>query len=308
MIQIENVSFSYGENDENTNGIHNISLHAEQGECVVLCGESGCGKTTVTRLINGLIPHYYEGKLNGRVQVNGADVSKQPLYDTAKVAGSVFQNPRSQFFNVDTTSEITFGCENLGMPEDRIRDNLRETVQAFDISHLMERNIFELSGGQKQKIACAGAFIMKPQVYVLDEPSSNLDAVSIMDLRKTLALWKKQGKTIVISEHRLYYLKDIADRFVYMKNGEIVRDYTAEEFEKLTDDNRKQMGLRNFLLENVRPAVKLPEENSEVELRGFNFSYKGKREREILHITDCKIPANRIVGIIGNNGAGKSTF
>ena len=117
MIKIDHISFSYGEENENTGGVRDIDLNIEDGQFVVLCGESGCGKTTVTRLINGLIPHYYEGKMTGEVWVNGAKVSEQPLYDTAAVVGSVFQNPRSQFFNVDTTSEITFGCENLGQPE-----------------------------------------------------------------------------------------------------------------------------------------------------------------------------------------------
>ena len=119
--------------------------------------------------------------------VNGAEVSKQPLYDTAKIVGSVFQNPRSQFFNVDTTSEITFGCENLGQPAETIRARLERTVRDFRLEKLMDRNIFHLSGGEKQKVACAGVSIMEPEVLVLDEPSSNLDAASISDLRKTLA-------------------------------------------------------------------------------------------------------------------------
>ena len=128
MIQIDHVTFSYGEEGAGTGGVRNIDLQIEKGQCVVLCGESGCGKTTITRLINGLIPHYYEGTMTGSVRVDGANVSEQPLYDTAKVVGSVFQNPRSQFFNVDTTSEITFGCENLGQPEQEIRKRLERTV------------------------------------------------------------------------------------------------------------------------------------------------------------------------------------
>lgn len=128
MIKIDHVTFTYGENNEHSAGIRDIDLTIEDGQVVVLCGESGCGKTTLTRLINGLIPHYYEGKMSGETWVNGVKVSEQPLYDTAKIVGSVFQNPRSQFFNVDTTSEITFGCENLGMPKQEIKDRLQETI------------------------------------------------------------------------------------------------------------------------------------------------------------------------------------
>lgn len=114
MIKLNNVTFTY--RSETGGGIREIDLSIPGGQVVVLCGESGCGKTTLTRLINGLIPHYFEGELSGSVEIDGKNVSVQPLWDTARQAGSVFQNPRSQFFNVDTTSEITFGCENLGMP------------------------------------------------------------------------------------------------------------------------------------------------------------------------------------------------
>ena len=306
MIKIDHISFSYGEENENTGGIRDIDLNIEDGQFVVLCGESGCGKTTVTRLINGLIPHYYEGKMTGEVWVNGAKVSEQPLYDTAAVVGSVFQNPRSQFFNVDTTSEITFGCENLGQPEKDIRERLAKTVRDFRLEKLMDRNIFHLSGGEKQKIACAGVSIMEPDVLVMDEPSSNLDAASILDLRKILMFWKSQGKTIIVSEHRLYYLRGLADRFIYLADGQVSHDYSAAEFEQLTEQQRSNMGLRTFALERLLPPVLPQQEKTALALHNFRFAYKN--EPETLHIMDCEIPTNRIVGIIGNNGAGKSTF
>lgn len=306
MIKIDHISFSYGEENENTGGVRDIDLNIEDGQFVVLCGESGCGKTTVTRLINGLIPHYYEGKMTGEVWVNGAKVSEQPLYDTAAVVGSVFQNPRSQFFNVDTTSEITFGCENLGQPEKDIRERLAKTVRDFRLEKLMDRNIFHLSGGEKQKIACAEVSIMEPDVLVMDEPSSNLDAASILDLRKILMFWKSQGKTIIVSEHRLYYLRGLADRFIYLADGQVSHDYSAAEFEQLTEQQRSDMGLRTFALERLLPPVLPQQEKTALALRNFHFAYKN--EPETLHIMDCEIPTNRIVGIIGNNGAGKSTF
>ena len=306
MIKIDHISFSYGEENENTGGVRDIDLNIEDGQFVVLCGESGCGKTTVTRLINGLIPHYYEGKMTGEVWVNGAKVSEQPLYDTAAVVGSVFQNPRSQFFNVDTTSEITFGCENLGQPEKDIRERLAKTVRDFRLEKLMDRNIFHLSGGEKQKIACAGVSIMEPDVLVMDEPSSNLDTASILDLRKILAFWKSQGKTIIVSEHRLYYLRGLADRFIYLADGQVSHDYSAAEFEQLTEQQRSDMGLRTFALGRLLPPVLPQQAKTALALRNFHFAYKN--EPETLHIMDCEIPTNRIVGIIGNNGAGKSTF
>ena len=292
MIRIDHVTFSYGEENESASGVQDINLNIEDGQFIVLCGESGCGKTTITRLINGLIPHYYEGKMNGEVWVNGAKVSEQPIYDTAKTVGSVFQNPRSQFFNVDTTSEITFGCENLGQPEQSIRERLEKTVRDFRLEKLMGRNIFHLSGGEKQKIACAGVSIMEPDVLVMDEPSSNLDASSILDLRATLAFWKSQGKTVIVSEHRLYYLRGLADRFIYITAGKVEKDYSAAEFERLMEQQRVNLGLRTFILEDLLPPKALPPAREQMELHNFCFAYKN--ESETLHIR--------------NNGAGKSTF
>ena len=306
MIKIDHISFSYGEENENTGGVRDIDLNIEDGQFVVLCGESGCGKTTVTRLINGLIPHYYEGKMTGEVWVNGAKVSEQPLYDTAAVVGNVFQNPRSQFFNVDTTSEITFGCENLGHPEKDIRERLAKTVRDFRLEKLMDRNIFHLSGGEKQKIACAGVSIMEPDVLVMDEPSSNLDAASILDLRKILAFWKSQGKTIIVSEHRLYYLKELIDRVVYLKDGKIEKDYSALDALKLSVTQQAKMGLRPFDLGAFPVTAHPVASRSSIECENFHFAYT--KQRDALDIDSLSLPQAGVIAVIGHNGAGKSTL
>ena len=304
MIHIDHVTFTY-QSETAASGVRDIDLTIPEGQVVVLCGESGCGKTTVNRLINGLIPHYFEGKLTGSVRVGGRDVAQQPLWDTARQVGSVFQNPRSQFFNVDTTSEITFGCENLGMPREEILRRLERTVSVLKLEKLLDRSIFELSGGEKQKIACAGAFMMAPQVFVLDEPSSNLDADAILDLRQVIAYLKSLGKTVVLSEHRLYYLQGVADRYVYMKNGGICGDYTQAEFDRIPDEERKAMGLRAASLSTLTASGSTGSCQTAA-LRDFRFAYKNAPET--LHIGAADIPYGGIVGIIGHNGAGKSTF
>lgn len=304
MIKLENVSFRY--DGQNSSGVKDINLSISKGEVVVLCGESGCGKTTITRLLNGLIPHFYEGKLDGRVLIDGKDISSQPLYETARQVGSVFQNPRSQFFNVDTTNEITFGCENFGIREDEIQKRMKKTVDTFNMEKLLGRNIFHLSGGQKQKIACASVSCMEPEIFVMDEPSSNLDILSIMELRKILKSWKKQGKTIIISEHRLFYLKGLADRFLYVKNGKIEKEYSEEQFENIEYSKRMKMGLRTYSLKEIKPEKIASYPHEKLKLRNFHLAYK--YQPETLQIADCEIPAQRIVAVVGNNGAGKSTF
>lgn len=314
MIEIKNVSFQYQSDTASTahtansatSGIQNISLSVPDGQTIIFCGESGCGKTTLTRLINGLIPHFFEGELSGSVMINGCDISRQPLYDTARLVSSVFQNPRSQFFNVDTTSELSFGCENLGMPKDLILQRLSETVSALKIENLLDRSIFDLSGGEKQKIACGGAFMIDPQVFVLDEPSSNLDSDSIADLRAMIAYLKSIGKTVILSEHRLYYLCGIADRYIYLKNGEILGDYTAEQFERIPDSKYREMGLRGRNLASLTSSEEAVGSSASARLTNFRFAYKNAPET--LLIDPASIPYAGIIGIIGHNGAGKSTF
>ena len=136
MIKFQNVSFGYKDSAQK-NSLRQISFHVPKGQVVLLCGKSGCGKTTITRLINGLIPYYYDGTLEGEVLVAGKKVSKQPVCETAKLVGSVFQNPRSQFFNVDSTSEIVFGCENMGWPVPDIKKRLEQISHDFDLDNFL---------------------------------------------------------------------------------------------------------------------------------------------------------------------------
>ena len=153
MVEFNSVSFSYTENG--TGAVHDISFAIPEGQFVLVCGASGCGKTTITRLINGLIPHFFSGNLSGSVRVAGRETSATPIADISDTVGSVFQNPRTQFFNADTDSEIVFGMENRGMPVNDILERLEAVTAELNLQRLRCKNIFELSGGEKQKIAFA---------------------------------------------------------------------------------------------------------------------------------------------------------
>ncbi len=300
MINIDNISFSYND-DAN---LENIALKIEKGEVILLCGESGCGKTTLTRFLNGLIPNFFDGKRDGEVHLNDDAISEMPIYEIAEHMGSVFQNPKTQFFNVDTTSELVFGCENLGIDEDEIKKRLNLVVSDFNLENLLDKNIFKLSGGEKQKIACASVSAVFPEVLVLDEPSSNLDSESSWHFEEIVKKWKEQGKTVIIAEHKLFFLPNVIDRVIYLKEGKISNQWSIDEFKGL---DHRNLGLRQLNLENLKVKRNdyYSKDNEFFELKDFNFKY-GKKHA--LKIDNIKIPKNEIIAIIGRNGAGKSTF
>ena len=343
MIELKNVTFTY-HNAERSAGVYGIDLQIPAGQVVLLCGLSGCGKTTITRLINGLVPAYYAGTLEGQVLIDGRDSASVTLYELSQKVGSVFQNPRSQFFSLDSTSEIAFGCENTGVPREEMYRRIGQVSRDLDMADLLDRNLFALSGGEKQKIACASAAAMQPAIFVLDEPSSNLDLRSIANLKAVIRKWKEQGKTVVIAEHRLYYLMEIADRVIYMENGRIIKDFPIAEFLKVDTAALHRKGLRSQkameytprciracqtggILEGTfegsseeafvcDPAEKQPVfEDTSVEkppiferyvtFSGLAFSYGKKR---VLDIPELKVPSGAVTGVLGFNGAGKSTL
>lgn len=232
MIEFKNVSFSYDATPE-IKSLKDFSLAVRNGECVLITGASGCGKSTLLRLLNGLIPEFYSGKTEGSIYIDGEDIQKDRIEDKAGIIGTVFQNPRSQFFNVDTTSELAFGLENLAFPEQEILNRISRTVRNFHIKPLMDRSIFELSGGEKQKIACASIDVLAPGIILLDEPSANLDYKAAEDLRELIICWKNAGKTILIAEHRINYVWDLADRVVILESGTFKKEIEKKKLSVL---------------------------------------------------------------------------
>ena len=338
MITIKNLSFQYSTEEELV--LKNINLSVHQGECILLCGKSGCGKSTLLKIINGIIPEFYQGKITGSVEVAGMNPFETEVYKISEKVGSVFQNPKTQFYTTNTTDEIAFALENYGLEREKIQKRLQEVQETMHISGLMDRNIFALSGGEKQKIAIAAVYALNPEIFVFDEPSSSLDMDSMLELSKLMEQLKEEGKTIIIAEHRLWYLKKIVDRAVYLENGKITKEYSMEEMQSLSEEERCRTGLRHtdfpgnvwkensdillsasekhtdiarrfvsrlFKVEREDFAVNRDSSGNALELEIKDLLYK-RKERTVFNIDRLGFERGKIIGIVGKNGMGKSTF
>ena len=305
MISIDRVSFGYGEAQET---LSQVSAAIAPGECVLLCGASGCGKTTVTKLINGLIPAFTPGcRLEGRVEVDGLDPGTTPMYELARKVGSVFQNPKSQFFNLDTDSELAFGLENEGRPPEEIRKRVSDTVDALHLQELQARNIFSLSGGQKQLLAFGSVYAMGPEIFVLDEPTANLDQAAIARLHDQIAALKREGRTVIIAEHRLYFLTDLIDRVLYLRDGVLERTFTRKQFCALTDREREALGLRTLIPAGCTLPAAAPAGAKEgLSVEGLTCAYR--KEPPVFQALSFSARPEDVVAITGPNGVGKTTL
>ena len=234
--------------------------------------------------------------------VNGMNTFTTPIYKLSKNVGSVFQNPKTQFYTTNTTDEIAFGLENYGIEREVINKRIEEVEKELHLENLMNKNIFNLSGGEKQKIAIASIYALNPEIFILDEPSSSLDIKSMKELSLTIKKLKSLGKTIIIAEHRLYYLQGLLDHIFYMESGRIVDCYDDES--KFYDQHKSK--IRPFTLSKYPIEVRKLTGTETFILSDLKFAYK--KNKMILDIENLQFPLNNVVAIIGDNGAGKSTF
>ena len=247
MITFCDVSFCYGEEDAKGGTdacIDGMSFEIRAGECVVLCGRSGAGKSTVLRLIDGLAPAFYEGTLHGSVTVAGREPAAMTPEQRVRTFGVLFQDPRSQFFMNSVQDEIAFSAENIGLAPRAVQEKVREAAALLNIKALLCRTVDALSAGQKQRVAIAAALILSPDILILDEPVSNLDAEGSRILIGLLAEIKRRGTTVIISEHRLHAFLEIADSFLHIEHGRVAHRWTAAEFARLPEDELRRFGFR----------------------------------------------------------------
>ena len=306
IISFEHTSFQYeGQIQEN---LRDVKLIIKSGEFLVITGQSGCGKTTLTRCINNLIPRFFEGRLSGEVIVSGRSIKESDAGEAGKEIASIFQDPRSQFFTTNSSSEVAFACENYGIPHKEIVKRVNSAFQSLNMENLKDRDIFSLFSGDRQKVSFFSASTFNPQIYVLDEPSANLDIHTILQVREILSALKAAGHTIIVSEHRLFYLYGLADRFLIMEDGQICEELTGEEMAELSAVQMHNRRLRPLNLDLIQIERKESICRSEVFLQIRNLSFSHKAMPELLHNISLEAYKGETIALIGENGCGKTTL
>lgn len=308
MITFKNFSFRYEERNDFT--LKDINLTVQTGELVLLTGRSGCGKTTLIRSLNGLIPHFYPGEIKGNVLLKGQSLLELKPSDIAGKIGTVFQDPRSQFFMTDTTRELAFGCENAGFFREKTVDRIAKAAMDLKLTDYLNRSIFDLSSGEKQQIAIGSVYALLPKVYIFDEPSANLDYAATKRLAEIMKRLKQDGYTIIVVEHRFYYLRELFDRAFLIQDGRLKQSFTREEFCSLPDETRIKYGLRTVYPEhdakNYRAKFNVCETGSVLKVSDLSFAYK--KEPDVLQNINFEAHEGDVIGILGHNGAGKTTL
>ncbi len=310
MIKIKNLSYSYPFTEVKV--LDDINMTVKKGEAVLITGPSGCGKSTLSRVINGLIPHYFMGKLEGEVEVININNSERRVSEIAKDIGSLFQDPEQQFFTLKVRSELSLIKEIKGDDPEDIKDNVESVSKEYQLEKVLDSSIFTLSEGEKQKTALASVSLTGNSIVVLDEPTANLDYESTEMLASHLLDLKKQGKTIIVVDHRLYWLSSFIDTVYIMEKGRI-REHGNFSILK-SKEIIKKYGLRQLVvkkefsfLEDIS-LVSEKQNSSDRCLSVENLDFGFRKGVSIFKKYSVSIPCGVVCAVVGRNGAGKTTF
>jgi energy-coupling factor transport system ATP-binding protein len=336
LIRLREFSFSY--NGADRPALNNINLTIEDGQFVLLTGASGGGKSTLCRVFNGLVPHFYGGKISGRAEVQGLDILKTPPKELATKVGMVFQDPENQLVTTDVEREIAFGLENLGYPKNLIARRIEEALDTAGIANLRFARNNELSGGEKQKVAIASVLALHPEILVLDEPTSELDPQSAEEVLRLLErLNDELGLTVILIEQRLDRVVHLVDRLLVMGNGEIIADGTPRavmggDIEELgiglppvirlmRQLQGKDLALNGLpltvkdarlqlqkVLKSVKPAEFADAGASSKPVLNVDKLWFSYGERAVLRNINLDIERGGFIGIMGRNASGKTTL
>ncbi|MFX1364724.1 MAG: energy-coupling factor ABC transporter ATP-binding protein [Promethearchaeota archaeon] len=229
-IKFDNFYYRYKGNEEYALNNINLDIEDNENKFILLSGETGSGKTSLIRCMNGLIPQFYTGFYKGKVIINGNDTTKTPIADLSTNVGIVFQNPENQLITLNVEHEIAFGLENLGFSPKEISSRIEESTSLTEIEHLLDKAPFELSGGEQQRVAIASILVLEPKILVLDEPTALLDPYMAKKIINLLQEIKEEKKiTILISEHRLDLILPFTDQLILMKNGKVLEYGSCEK-------------------------------------------------------------------------------
>ncbi len=316
-LAIESLSFRY--RDRPDTAIRNISFEAKAGEVLLIAGASGCGKTTLIRCINGLIPRSYKGEMNGQIKVFGEETLTWKLSQISQKIGTVLQDPERQILGTRVLNEVAFGLENLNVPREEILQRVDEALAFLKISHLRDRETFTLSGGEKQKLALAGVLAMRPSIFVLDEPFASLDPASAQDTLDTVRYLADEGMTILIVEHRVEdVLRIKPDRVMFMSDGDVrylgdlaglSKVVNYREVKLAAEDIVERAKLDPAPVEiKVLPSVAGKGSNDEALVRFEDVAFGYESDLEVLHGINLEIKRGDVIAVLGPNGAGKTTF
>ncbi|TEU13712.1 MAG: ABC transporter ATP-binding protein, partial [Anaerolineales bacterium] len=314
-LVVENLSFRYRIRPDYA--LRNVSLQLEAGEILLVAGASGCGKTTLIRCINGLVPRSYKGELDGRVILNGEDITGKPLAAISQIVGTVLQDPERQILGSRVVNEVAFGLENLALPRKEIAARVDETLVYLGITHLKHRETFYLSGGEKQKVAVAGTLAMRPSILLLDEPLASLDPASSQETLRLVRRLADEGKTVIIIEHRVEDVLKIApDKALFMVDGEVRYFGLTAGLEKAIDYHEVKLPAP-MIIDKARhdppppyvpPLLKRAKEMVAplVQFEDVSFAY----EDGPLVLQDINLEIHRgdVIAVLGPNGAGKTTL